>query len=475
MGNGWPIRATGGLGLALVASLCFTAPSAAVSDPTTYPIVVDLDQGYWYTHDDASQPRGIYYGNPGDIPFTGDWDCDGLDSPGMYRSSDGYVYLRNSSSQGVADIRFYFGNPGDIPLPGDFDGDGCDSVSLYRPAERRVYIINRLGSEDGGLGAADFDYSLGSHGVQPITGDWDNDGFDTVGFYNPVTARFTFERSLGGSLTGFTFGNPGDKAVSGDWDGDGADELGVFRPATRRFYLRVAVDDVRATKSLGEADWYPVAGAVDVTSMKATSVRWPLAPGAVGTDVADLQRSLTDAAFYRGPIDGIFGRRTAAAVVAFHKVTRADRTSTWAPSDWNTLVSIDDLGIPARPLEPTRLEADLTRQVLFFIDQGELAGVFPISSGGGYLYWSERNQQWVRARTPKGRFFLKWFNPGWREDVTTGWWLYNYWAFTDFYGLHGYASVPTYPASHGCVRVHTWNADWLAERLFVGIPLHIWD
>ncbi|HLF43456.1 MAG TPA: glycosyl hydrolase, partial [Acidimicrobiia bacterium] len=42
------------------------------------------------------------YGNPGDVPFSGDWDCDGVETPGLYRRSDGYVYLRNSNSEGVA-------------------------------------------------------------------------------------------------------------------------------------------------------------------------------------------------------------------------------------------------------------------------------------------------------------------------------------------------------------------------------------
>ena len=54
----------------------------------------------------------FHYGNPGDVPFSGDWNCDGVETPGLYRQSDGYVYLRNSNSQGVADISFFFGNPG---------------------------------------------------------------------------------------------------------------------------------------------------------------------------------------------------------------------------------------------------------------------------------------------------------------------------------------------------------------------------
>ncbi|MGI9666933.1 MAG: M15 family metallopeptidase, partial [Acidimicrobiia bacterium] len=100
------------------------------------------DQGIWYTAEEpstSSEATDFYYGDPGDVPFMGDWDCDGVDTPGLYRQSDGFVYLRNSNTQGIADLQYFFGNPSDVPLAGDFNGNGCDTVSLYRPSEHRVY------------------------------------------------------------------------------------------------------------------------------------------------------------------------------------------------------------------------------------------------------------------------------------------------------------------------------------------------
>ncbi|HHC09505.1 MAG TPA: hypothetical protein ENK55_12470, partial [Actinobacteria bacterium] len=44
----------------------------------------------------------FYFGNPGDHPIYGDWDCDGVDTPGLYRRSDGYVYLTNVNAQSTA-------------------------------------------------------------------------------------------------------------------------------------------------------------------------------------------------------------------------------------------------------------------------------------------------------------------------------------------------------------------------------------
>ena len=94
--------------------------------------LVDPTSGVWHLRTRGGDPAVFYFGVPGDFPIMGDWDCDGVDTPGLYRQSDGFVYLRNSNTGGPGEIRFFFGNPGDIPIAGDFDGDGCDTVSIYR-------------------------------------------------------------------------------------------------------------------------------------------------------------------------------------------------------------------------------------------------------------------------------------------------------------------------------------------------------
>ncbi|MDH3470194.1 MAG: hypothetical protein OEM94_02640 [Acidimicrobiia bacterium] len=171
------------------------------------------------------------YGNPGDYPFMGDWDCDGIDTPGLYRQSDGFVYLRNANSTGIADINYFFGDPDDIPLAGDFDGDGCDTVSIYRPGEGRFYIIDQLGSQSGGLGAASVDYLFGNVGDQPFAGDFNGDGVDTIGLYREVDSfvYMRYSHSQGIADRSFFYGDPGDVIFSGDWNGDGTDTVGIFR------------------------------------------------------------------------------------------------------------------------------------------------------------------------------------------------------------------------------------------------------
>jgi len=229
--------------------------------------LVDMSQGLWA----LSRPRTdwvfeFYFGNPGDFPFVGDWNCDGVDTPGMYRQSDGYVYLRNSNTQGIADIRFFFGNPGDVPLAGDFNGDGCDTVSIYRPSNQRFYIINKLGENDGGLGAAEFSYVFGNPGDKPFVGDFDGDEVETVGLHRESTGLVYFRNShtQGNADNQFIFGDPGDRLVAGDWNSDGMFSPALFRSSNTIMYFRYTNTQGNADKQLGPypngAAWLPVAG-----------------------------------------------------------------------------------------------------------------------------------------------------------------------------------------------------------------------
>ncbi len=229
--------------------------------------LVDPNTGIWYLRNHAGQVTSFYYGNPGDVPFMGDWDGDGIDTPGLYRQSDGYVYLRNSNTPGTADITFFFGNPDDVPLAGDFDGCGCDTVSIYRPSEQRFYIVNTLGQNGGGLGPADFDFLFGNPGDKPVVGDWDGDGADEVGLHRESTGFFYYRNSLATGMADgqFYFGDPGDRFVAGDWGIlDGRDTPAVFRPSDLTFYFRhtlsEGVADSQFVWSGAGADWLPVAG-----------------------------------------------------------------------------------------------------------------------------------------------------------------------------------------------------------------------
>ncbi|MCH7585671.1 MAG: SpoIID/LytB domain-containing protein [Acidobacteria bacterium] len=235
-------------------SVDWTGPLPALAGADQV-VLHDPSSGKWLYRAFDTTISSIYYGVPGDYGFFGDWDCDGVDTPGLYRRSDGFVYLRNSNTQGVADVSYFFGIPGDLPLAGDFNGNGCDTVSIYRPSEARFYVINQLGSADAGLGAADYSFLYGVVGDDPFVGDWTGDGIDTPGLRRDSDG-FVYLRNTntqGVANVDFFYGVNGDVVFAGDWDADGDDTLGLYRPSNGTVYLR-------NTNTTGIADFFYAMG-----------------------------------------------------------------------------------------------------------------------------------------------------------------------------------------------------------------------
>ncbi|MBT8203640.1 MAG: hypothetical protein KJO87_10075 [Acidimicrobiia bacterium] len=233
------------------------ADEVALHDPAT---------GRWYIRDAGGTARApFYYGIPGDVPLTCDWNgADGVSTVGLYRPSAGYMYLRNSNTFGVADLDFHFGIPEDRPICGDWDGNGTETIGVFRPSSGVFYLANVNETR-----FADIELSLAAPGSVPLAGDWDGDGFDTVGLYDPATRRLSLTNSLTNPTIDVSYDYntiPEDRIIAGDWDGDGRDSVGVFRPPDVAFYLR---DDFQMTfanhviEGFGSAGMTPVAGVWD--------------------------------------------------------------------------------------------------------------------------------------------------------------------------------------------------------------------
>lgn len=193
---------------------------------------------------DGGNYHEFYFGAPGDIPLMGDWNCDGVDTPGMFRPSTGFAYLSNVNDTQVAEREYYFGIGGDIPLAGDWNGDGCDTLSIYRPSDGQFYVSNSLET-----GPAEYSYFFGIPGDEPFSGDFDGDGIDELGLRRPTTGfvYLRLEHTSGVADNEFFYGAPGDRVIVGDWDGDGDDTLAIVRDSEGRWYFRL-------DNSLGVAD-----------------------------------------------------------------------------------------------------------------------------------------------------------------------------------------------------------------------------
>jgi len=226
----------------------------------------DPDTGRWHLRDaDGTARPAFYYGIPGDIPLTCDWDgLDGISTVGLYRPTSGFMYLRNSNDFGVADAEFHFGIAEDIPVCGDWDGNGTETIGVFRPSTATFYLANENETR-----FADVEVVLAVAGSIPLAGDWDGDGDDTVGLFDPVARVLALTNSLDSPTIDISYDYntvPEDRIITGDWDGDGIDTVGVFRPPDAAFYLRDDFEMPFANhiiESFGAAHMTPVAGVWD--------------------------------------------------------------------------------------------------------------------------------------------------------------------------------------------------------------------
>ena len=223
------------MAVSVLATVAAGPSRAADGDPDTIALV-DVYGRFTILSDLSEDARTIKFafGMLGDVPLMGDWNCDGVDTPGVYRLSSGGVYLRNSNSGGVADLTFLFGNPGDRAVAGDFNGDGCDTVSVYRSHRATAYLKNAIAS-----GAADMAFLFGNPGDRSFSGDFDGDGVDTIGLRRNAAGRvYLSNNHETRTVPPIVFGIPGDQIIAGDWDGDGVDTIAAYRPASGMFYYR---------------------------------------------------------------------------------------------------------------------------------------------------------------------------------------------------------------------------------------------
>ena len=195
----------------------------------------------------------LTYGLPGDYPVAGDWNGDNVDTIGVYRN--GNFFLKNSNTNGSADFVIAFGAAGDQPVVGDWNGDGIDTIGVYRNG---TFMLRNSNTS----GPAEIVVTLGVAGDVGIKGDWNGDGIDTIGVFRPSNGALFLRNS---NTTGFadivlTYGLPGDKPVTGDWDGDGVDTIGVYRAGT--FFLRNSNTNGTAQLvfSLGLSGDIPISG-----------------------------------------------------------------------------------------------------------------------------------------------------------------------------------------------------------------------
>lgn len=122
------------------------------------------------------------YGQPDDIPITGDWNGDGIRTIGVFRGGTWELDLDGDGRWTERDGSFAFGTAGDLPVIGDWNGDGIEEIGIYRGG---TWILDIDGDRE--LEATDKVFELGGADDQPVVGDWNGDGIDDPGLYRGLT------------------------------------------------------------------------------------------------------------------------------------------------------------------------------------------------------------------------------------------------------------------------------------------------
>lgn len=195
----------------------------------------------------------------------------------------------------------------------------------------------------------------------------------------------------------------------------------------------------------------------DSTVRKLWRVSFPaLRQGQCGKAVIGFKKAMREMGYIAnsGPC---YGGKTARGVLAYRKVNDMTR-SMRSGAGLVRAVYAGEGGYRVRhPGAGKHVEAPLSKQVLVFADGDKPTAIYPISSGTS------------ATPTVKGHFEFIRTEPGYNNLG-----MYYSFYFYGGYAIHGYKSVPNYPASHGCLRTFIADQPEIYNRINFGEDIFVW-
>jgi hypothetical protein len=187
-------------------------------------------------------------------------------------------------------------------------------------------------------------------------------------------------------------------------------------------------------------------------------------------EITEAEFQLASLGYWLKRADGFWDESSRHALTAFQKVEGLPLTGKLTRDVYEYLLFAQRP--ESREAGSAHVEVDLRRQVLFLVnDEARVTHVLPVSTGSGEEFTSEG---WTRdAITPPGRFKVQRKIAGWHKSPLGMMYFPNY-LFLGI-AIHGSESIPTKPASHGCVRVPMFAAAELARLMPKDTPVVVFD
>ncbi len=152
-----------------------------------------------------------------------------------------------------------------------------------------------------------------------------------------------------------------------------------------------------------------------------------------------------------------FGDKTGRGVLAYRKVNDMARSTRAGAGLVKSVFGGKGAYKVRYPNAGEHVEAPLSKQVLVFTKGDKPFAIYPISSG--------------KSSTPTvtGHFEFIRTEPGYNSHG-----MYYSFYFYGGYAVHGYESVPDYPASHGCLRTFIADQPEIFNRIHFGEDIFVW-
>ena len=187
------------------------------------------------------------------------------------------------------------------------------------------------------------------------------------------------------------------------------------------------------------------------------------------TEIKEAERRLAELGYWTGAVDGVFDVGSRSALIAFQKYESRPVTAKLTLDELEAMRT----GQTPKPRDPgyEHVEVDIDRQVLLLVREDGRVRVLPVSTGNDAKFMSD-GQESV-AYTPRGRFVVYDKTFGWENGTLGSVYYANY--ISGGVAIHGYETVPTTPASHGCIRIPMFAARAVSKLLPLGTIVLVYD